>query len=326
MSDAPHLIIPFATSTAPGCLQALQDLALPHLDALLARMAPAGTDHGEESDYALAHERAMAAALGLNASHNGITPWAAWEQAQANANADTTGTSAWAFVTPCQWHVSTDRVTMLDPDSLQLTACTSRTLMEILAPWFAEDGIELIYYEPTRWLARGDAFADIATASLDRVIRRDVRAFMPKSANQDHVRVLHRLQSEMQMLLYTHPVNEARAADDLPPVNSFWIHGAGRLERPAQTVPSAIPQMSMTLRDAALREDWVAWRAAWSDLDAGPVADMQSHIDQGGAAVLTLCGERSAMQFRPTQRSFAQKMKALFVRSGVRLADLSDQL
>ena len=37
MSDIRHLLIPCAATAAEGCQQALQSLALPHLDKLLTR-------------------------------------------------------------------------------------------------------------------------------------------------------------------------------------------------------------------------------------------------------------------------------------------------
>ncbi|MBP7440003.1 MAG: phosphoglycerate mutase, partial [Acidovorax sp.] len=65
MSDTTSLLIPYAASTAEGCQQALQGLALPHLDRLLARLSPhtAQTDTGEETSFTPPHERALARAL-----------------------------------------------------------------------------------------------------------------------------------------------------------------------------------------------------------------------------------------------------------------------
>ena len=51
-----------------------------------------------------------------------------------------------------------DHVTLLHPAQLQLTEADSRMLVEILAPWLAQDGIALSYEQPTRWLARGEIF------------------------------------------------------------------------------------------------------------------------------------------------------------------------
>ncbi|MFN4117234.1 phosphoglycerate mutase [Acidovorax sp.] len=319
MSDThPLLIIPHAASASGGCQQALQGLALPHLDRLLARLSPhpAASDSAEETSFSTPHERALARALGLPAE-DGRTPWAAWRRHQQGTPADG---QAWAFVTPCQWQVSTDHVTLRDPQQLGLDEDASRALLAIVAPWFAEDGITLHYDEPTRWLASGPLFADLATASLERVLLRDVRAWMPDAKQ---ARTLHRLHSEMQMLLYTHAFNDERTARGLPVVNSFWVHGTGALPQPAPTL-SAAPLMPTTLRDAALREDWRAWAEAWTALDAGPVADLLRQAEAGTPVQLTLCGERGARAFHTAPRSLAQRFQSLF--RPQRLMDLRNQL
>lgn len=302
MPDTPHLLIPYAASTAPGCQQALQGLALPHLDRLLTRLAPQGTDAGDEYDFAPPHERALARSLGLPPQ---ATPWAAWEQARTQPGASAT---AWAWVTPCHWQVGTDHVRLMDPEALALTEADSRALLAVLSPWFAEDGIELAYDQPTRWRARGAVFEGLQTASLDRVLNRDVRAWMPDAAQ---ARVLHRLHSEMQMLLYTHAFNDARAARGLVPVNAFWVHGAGRLETPPATTTTA-PEVAQDLRATALREDWGTWARAWSVLDAGPVARLADRAARGEAVRLTLCGERSALGWHSAPRTIAQRIQSYF--------------
>lgn len=318
MSDANHLLIPFAASTADGCRHALQDLALPHLDRLLGRLStPPAVDAGEETDFTPPHERSLARHLGLPAAADGTTPWAAWHRHPSSPQGP--GNEAAAFITPCLWQVTTDRVSLADPAALRLDEAASRQLLGILAPWFLEDGITLTYDQPTRWLATGAVFDGLATASLDRVVQRDVRAWMPDITQ---ARVLHRLHSEMQMLLYTHPLNDERAERGLPPVNSFWVHGAGRLDAAPSPVP--LPEMPLALRDAALREDWRAWAAAWKQIDAGPVARLADHVAAGGIARLTLCGERSAMAWHTAPRGLWKKIRSLF--SPQRFQDVREQL
>lgn len=321
MSDTTSLLIPYAASTAEGCQQALQGLALPHLDRLLARLSPhtAQTDTGEETSFTPPHERALARALGLPFD-DGRTPWAAWHRHQQGQPAHG---QAWAFITPCQWHVSTDHITLRDPDSLGLDEAASRVLLAIVAPWFAEDGIALHYDQPTRWLASGALFDGLATASLERVLLRDVRPWMPEPRAAQAARTLHRLHSEMQMLLYTHAFNDARAALRQAPVNAFWVHGAGALaQAPAPTGPA--PQIDHTLQDAALRQDWSAWHSAWQALDAGALAQLERHVAGGGAAQLTLCGERSALTWHTAPRSLWQKISSVL--RPQRFADVREQL
>lgn len=312
------MLIPLAASTAPGSRQVLQDLGLPHLDRLLARLSPAGTDAGEESDFTPPHERALARHLGLTAPGDGALPWAAWSQHAQTLGADEG--AAWAWVTPCRWQVGADQVMLADPATLGLDEAASREALAIVAPWFAEDGIALSYASPTRWLARSPVFEGLATASLDRVVQRDVRAWMPDA---DRARLLHRLHSEMQMLLYTHPFNDARAERGLPPVNAFWVHGAGRL--PEHVPPAApVPQMPTDLRDAALHEDWRAWAQAWRALDAGPVAVLADRAAAGGAVRLTLCGERSAMAWENRPLGLVERLRRRL--RPERFADIHPQL
>ena len=315
MSDTTSLLIPCAASAAEGCQQALQGLALPHLDRLLARLGPAGTSPGEETSFSPPHERALANALSLPLD-DGRIPWAAWHRHQQGLPTDG---EAWAFVTPCQWHVSTDHITLRDPDSLGLDEAASRVLLAIVAPWFAEDGIALHYDQPTRWLASGALFDELATASLERVLLRDLRPWLPDARA---ARTLHRLHSEMQMLLYTHAFNDERAARGLPVINSFWVHGTGLL--PAPVPATTAPTVPTTLRDAALREDWRAWATAWAALDAGPVADLLRQAESGAPVQLTLCGERHAQSFRNAPRSLAQRFQSLF--RPQRFMDLRNQL
>src|SRR5437763_1159979 len=82
----------------------------------------------------------------------------------------------------------------------------------------------------------------------DRVIGRVVDPWLPRS---DRAKTVRRLQQEMQMLLYTHDVNEERTRRGLPAVNSFWVSGTGAL--PDWGAPSPPSGLSIThyLRDTA---------------------------------------------------------------------------
>jgi hypothetical protein len=287
MSDSVHLLIPFAAATAAGCKEALSQLALPNLEKLLARLAPAGPDAGDEHTLSLPHEKVLAREYGLPAA-DGRIPWAAWQVRQEGREADD---SAWAWITPCHWRVGTGSVAMDHPQGLQLTAAESRDLLSAIRPFFQEDGIGLEYEAPTLWLAHGEIFRGLATASLDRVVGRTIDPWLPRTADAGPLR---RLQQEMQMLLYTHEVNEARVRGGLLPVNSFWTSGTGAL--PAQQ-PVAVPpglRIVHYLRDAALLADWRAWAAAWQSLDDKEFARLLKSLGEGQAVKVTLCGERSA--------------------------------
>jgi hypothetical protein len=186
----------------------------------------------------------------------------------------------------------------------------SQTLLAAMRPYFEEDGITLHYRQPNCWLAQSELFDGLATASLDRVVGRDISRWMPKGASATR---LQRLQAEMQMLLYTHPVNDARSARGVPEVNSFWLSGTGALPHSAcEPVVDTPPLVVSSLRDAALREDWAAWVHAWAALDGTDCVTLLQALDQGGTSQLTLCGERSAQAFHASHRSALNRFTGLF--------------
>ena len=106
--------------------------------------------------------------------------------------------------------------------------------MRAAEPYFAEDGITLHPTQPGAWLATGEVFRDLRTWSLGRATGRPITPEMLQASTGHHPG-LRRLQSEMQMLFYTHPVSDERQALGLLPVNAFWITGAGVL--PAAVAP-----------------------------------------------------------------------------------------
>ena len=293
-----HLLIPFAFCSSEGCTQALPKLALPHLTQLLSRLVPQPPDTADVLSLSTPHERALARASGLPVQ-DGLIPWAAL-QAQASG--------AWGFVTPCHWQVATNHITMSGQTLPDFSHAESRALMAAMQPYFEEDGITLHYKHPMLWLAQGAMLNGLATASLDRVAGRNVEHWMPRSAQAAPLR---RLQNEMQMLLYTHPVNDARATRGVLPVNSFWMSGTGSL--PAVREPTtADVQVLDSLRAPALNEDWHAWTQAWQALDGAECAALLQAAKQGQTIQLTLCGERSAQTFVTQPQAFLRRFMNLF--------------
>ncbi|MEY4883665.1 MAG: hypothetical protein RIS34_1519 [Pseudomonadota bacterium] len=290
-----HLLIPFACVSAPDAHQALQGLALPHLEKLLGRMSCVHADQADAQSWSPPHERAQARIRGLTTAPPGDSV-------------------PCALITPCHWTVNTDHIVMGDPQALGLSQADSQALLAAVRPYFEEDGITLDYVSPLQWLARAELFRGLVTASLDRVAGRNIDPWLPKTAQAAPLR---RLQNEMQMLLYTHPVNDARAQSGLQTVNSFWVSGTGAFGPGTPTTPatSASPASCHTtpkLRDAAVREDWAAWAQAWQELDATDCAALLRHVQTGASASLTLCGDRNALTFQTIPNTLIRKIMSLF--------------
>jgi hypothetical protein len=298
-----HLMIPFAAPGSEAGRQALSRLSLPQLSALLAQSAPPERDDGDELSLSPPHERALARAVGL-AGADGQLPWGAWHAARDGRAPDDL---AWGLVTPVHWHLATDGATLLDPDELQLDDATSRALLDAVHGLFEAEGLLLVYGAPTRWYLAHESLAGLATASPDRVIGRHIDRWLPRGPQ---ARLWRRLQNEVQMAWHEHPINTAREAQGLVPVNSLWLSGCG-LRQPAKERVDVV--VDERLRRPALAEDWAAWMAAWQALDAGPLAALR-----GQRGRLTLCGEASSANLTLAPPSIWQRLSAGFRQADAR--------
>ncbi len=290
-----HLIVPFASPFSTAGREALSGLATPALDAHLAGCREAARDDGDEWTLSTPHERAIAKALGWRDDKQAPLPWAA---RQAAADGIDVGTAAWGLITPVHWQVGADAVHLVDPRSLALDEATSRALLEAVRPLFESDGFTLAWGAPLRWYASHPELATLQTASLDRVVGRSIDRWLPGEPSARRVR---RLQNEVQMLLHTHPINIEREAAGALPVNSFWLSGCGIWQRDARHDA----QVDERLAAPALAEDWPAWSAAWRSIDA-------TLLPTRPLAMLTLCGERSALTFERVEQRLWQRVSSAF--------------
>jgi hypothetical protein len=292
-----HIIISHAKPDGPYCAQALQTLALPRLRAHLQYAGAVQVTRANAAALTPPAERLYAQVLGLPVQ-DGLVPWAAWQAQQRRLPLATD--TGWAQLNLCHWQINADHVAMQDPTGLQITQAESDTLMEAMHEFFAEDGITLHPGDAGSWLACSALFADLPTASLDRACGDKVDTWLPRHAQ---AKALRRLQNEMQMLLYTHPVNDARAAKRLPAINSFWVSASGKLPT-GFTAKSAEVQYLTTLRAPALSDNPAAWTAEWQRIDSTVLAtDLASAPTR-----ISLCGTAQAQTFEIGTQSLWAKI------------------
>lgn len=276
-----HLIVPFAAASSDAGRQAASTLSLPTLERWMGRCTMGEQFGSGERSWSPPHELAFARAIGWQ-SGDGLLPWAA---RAAAADGIDVGSVAWGLLTPVHLHLGTEQVSLADPATLQLDEAASRELFAIVQPLFDSEGFTMHWGAPLRWYAAHASLAELPTASLDRVIGRHIDAWLTDAPAS---RLIRRLQSETQMLLYGHAFNERREHLGLPVVNSFWLSGCGV----ARAASGAAPEVDDRLRAPALAEDWAGWCDAWRALDAGPLARL---LDEPAGTQLTLAGERKAV-------------------------------
>jgi hypothetical protein len=337
-SERPTTLMPFSLWTAQGReASVLAKADLPHLRAWLTQAQRAEVQVDQVQEPLLAtlsppHERAWAQAIGWSVA-DGCVPWAARVAAELGLagtppNTDAASPVGWAFISLCNWQVSNGQVTLGDPAYLQLDEATDATLFQAMQGFFTEDGIALHPYKPGQWLAQSPLFADLPTASLDRVIGRNIDPWLVGShvaaeALSPAAKLLRRLQNEMQMLLYTHPINEGRRLT----INSFWVHGTGALPVDANDARGDAmgghvaeanqrvtqkPVVIDTLRPSALQQDLIGWLEAWQQVDAHVIAPLLARAAAGEPQRLVMCGEHEFHVYDSAAPSLWQRVRTHF--------------
>jgi hypothetical protein len=305
-----HLVLAFAAPLSAAFQPAYGRLPAPQLCDWLARAgAPQAVAQADEWSLTTPHERVMAAhhwapaapvAAGPAAATDpappgppdGLVPLAAWlAQAHRLPEAEQPG---WALVTPSHWSLGTEQLSLQDPSLLSLDEAESRSLHAAVGELFTSESYAWHWLSPTQWLCRHEELAELPTASLDRVIGRNVDRWLTADPR---ARRLRRLQNEAQMLLHSHPLNAEREARGDLPVNSLWCSGTGTLPPRGPAASQPLVQLSTSLRSAALSDDVAAWLEAFAAWDADTFGPWVQRHGQDSASSLTLCGERSALRW-----------------------------
>ena len=134
---------------------------------------------------------------------------------------DTPGEAIWTRADPVHMQVMRDRVVLAPAAAFPLARGDADTLCQAVNAHFA-GALELRALDPSRWCARLEAEIDVGDEPPREMAGREATK-----------RAGDALLTEIQMLLHSHAVNEAREARGEPAVNSLWLWGAGRL--PAKT-------------------------------------------------------------------------------------------
>lgn len=140
--------------------------------------------------------------------------------------------ACWLRADPVYLHLNIDQLVLTDPRGLGLQAAETAALAASLNAYFREDGLELLALAPDRWFLKLAQCPVLETTPLAQVIDQGVDRHLPRGAE---MRRWRGVMNEAQMLLHEHPVNQAREAQGLPPVNSLWLWGGGRLNAGPQS-------------------------------------------------------------------------------------------
>ena len=211
----PDLFLP---QPSGGMLDLYCDLRLPELEWLFARGTPYEIP-------GLSLEAWLFKRFGINhtqpvASFSLLAERVAYPPGYGSAPEGT----YWLLADPVHLQAQRDQLALVDGAMLAITAAEANALTESLNLHFAQDRLKFIPAHPTRWYMALDATPDLATHPLPSVAGKSINACLPNGA--DALR-WNQIATEIQMLLHTHPVNEARELLGQPTINSVWFWGGG---------------------------------------------------------------------------------------------------
>lgn len=215
------ILIPFGLPPAELATDLFKELKAAALATLAARSR---TEHetAESFSRALPHEIWLARRFGREKElrQHGSPPVAANLMQRQGIPVNT---GLWFIVQPVHIHIARDHLVLTDPRQLTLTDKDSLALFDIAKPLFAETGHDLRYGNAAFWFLRADDWNELQTATPDAAAGHNIDIWMPKGTGE---RDWRKVQNEVQMHWFTHPLNAEREMNGQKPVNSLWLWGA----------------------------------------------------------------------------------------------------
>lgn len=137
------------------------------------------------------------------------------------------GDALWLSADPAWVQPDMNGVRLLACGRLQLSEDDAAALADAVRPVIHDAGMRLEVSTPDRWhLQLPDHTPLPAFAAPEQAMGEDLSQHLPQGPEGRRWRVLL---NEIQVLLHQHPLNAERRARGLPPVNSLWLWGGGRL-------------------------------------------------------------------------------------------------
>jgi len=134
-------------------------------------------------------------------------------------------------------HLKADRDTarLVPGSSLGITRHEADQLIASLNEFVKEDGLVFERRLDHGWILKGATGDELATHPPHYLAECAISSYLSEAEGGEQLR---RWQTEWQMLLHHHPVNQARVANGELPINSVWIWGGGQL-------PPVVPDASL---------------------------------------------------------------------------------
>lgn len=172
----------------------------------------------------LESEAHLLSRLGWQADENSDVPIAALEQLAEGGASESD--AYWFRADPVNLQEDQNYLMMSYPSELNLDMEETQVLVDSINRHFTEDGWHIEAADSKRWYLKLDNHPHIQTTAAWRAVGKDVFNLMPVGDDSSQ---WHSWLMELQMLFFSHPVNEARVAQGQAAVSALWPWGGGEL-------------------------------------------------------------------------------------------------
>ncbi|MBY0574974.1 MAG: hypothetical protein K2P67_00010 [Gallionellaceae bacterium] len=214
--------------------------------------------------------------------------------APISAAFDGLGEGCWLRADPVHLRLQREQLVLL-PD-VAISADEAAQMCASLNLHFAGQGMEFFAPHPQRWYLKLDRVPNIETVPLSQVAGRNVHGLLPKGGEAMR---WHQSFNEIQMLLFAHPVNEAREARGELPVNSVWLWGGGCTENllPQKAYDCASSdEVLAEMFAAAAGIPFAGWPEQWNGSLTLALSQREREFSSDGRQLLVWSGLRAALQ------------------------------
>jgi len=130
----------------------------------------------------------------------------------------------WFFSAPVHMQLGRESYFLTAPAPLLASRADAQSIILSLNQHFAGLGYHF-YLQNDTWFLGLDADPKIMTTPIEKVINKDVAPYLPCGEGS---LAWAKFQNEIQMLLFSHPVNTAREMRSEQPINSLWFYGLAK--------------------------------------------------------------------------------------------------
>ncbi|HEY2624708.1 MAG TPA: phosphoglycerate mutase [Dyella sp.] len=211
----------------------------------------------------------------------------------------------WLCADPAWVQPDLNGVRLLACGQMQLSMEEAQAFARPLKPVFGDAGMILEVSSPDHWHLRLPTDAPLPTfAAPEQALGEDLFEHLPQGADGRRWRVLI---NEVQVLLHQHPLNAERRARGMPPINSLWLWGGGRLPHVVRTKLTGVIGDDVLLGALAKRAGVAAIVRSASTVEAaapGWMIDLQD-LPVDDIATTWWPSVQALAQRQPLQLSFA---------------------